>query len=475
MRSAQCPAFPLASLSIALLLAGCAVGPDYVRPAMPVPAGFKEDPDWKPAQPSDRSMPAAWWKAFDDADLDALAEQVAVANQNIRVAEANYRESAALARQAFAALFPVVSLDASATRSKGSSGATAARSVAPATFDSVTLGATWTVDLWGGLRRSLEEARANASASAGDLAATTLSLQGQLVADYLSLRVSDEQRRLLEDAVDAYQKSLDLTDSRYRAGVAARSDVTQAQAQLEATRAQSIDVRISRAQLEHAIAVLIGKAPADFSIAPRPYQLQFPIVPALLPATLLERRPDVAAAERRAAAANAQIGVATAAFFPTLTLSANGGYSAPSGASLFSVPYRVWSLGPTLAEKLFDAGARSAAREQAVASWDAATATYRQTVLAALQNVEDSLASLRILAQESVVEATAVKAAQESLALTTSQYKGGTVSYLNVITAQTTELTSRQNALTIDGRRAAATVQLIQALGGGWEGLQPQN
>ncbi len=465
----------VASGAVGLMLAGCAVGPDYVRPSMPVPAGFKEDPDWKPAQPADGRMPPTWWKAFNDAELDAFAEQVATANQDVRVAEASYRESVALAQQAFAALFPGVGLDASATRSQGSTGTTASRSVRPATFESVTLAATWEVDLWGRLRRSLEAARATAGASAADLAATTLSLQGQLVADYLSLRVADEQRRLLEDAVEAYEKSLQLTESRYRAGVAARSDVTQAQAQLEATRAQSIDIRISRSQLEHAIAVLIGKAPADFSIAPRPYSLQLPSVPALLPSTLLERRPDVAAAERRAAAANAQIGVAQAAFFPTLTLDASGGYSAPSGASLFSVPYRVWSLGPALAEKLFDAGARSAAREQAVAGWDAATATYRKTVLAALQNVEDSLASLRILAQESVVEAAAVKAAQESLELTISQYKGGTVSYLNVITAQTTELSSRQNALAIDGRRAAATVQLIQALGGGWEAPQKQD
>jgi NodT family efflux transporter outer membrane factor (OMF) lipoprotein len=462
-------------LLAALLLAGCAVGPDYVRPDMQLPSGFKEDPDWKPAQPSDGTMPAAWWTSFNDGDLDTLAAQVAVANQDVRVAEANYRESVALARQAFAGLFPVLNVDASITRSQGATGTTASRSVRPATFDSVTLGTSWEVDLWGGLRRSLEAAQATARAGQSDLAATTLSLQGQLVADYLSLRVADEQRRLLEDAVDAYEKSLELTESRYRAGVAARSDVSQAQAQLEATRAQSIDVRISRAQLEHAIGVLVGKPPADFSIAPRSYQLQFPTVPALLPATLLERRPDVAAAERRAAAANAKIGVAQAAFFPTLTLSANGGFSAPSGASLFSVPFRVWSLGPALAEKLFDAGARSAAREQAVAGWDAATATYRKTVLSALQNVEDSLAALRILAQEAVVEAAAVKAAQESLALTISQYKGGTVSYLNVITAQTTELSSRQNALAIDGRRAAATVQLIQALGGGWEGLQKQN
>jgi NodT family efflux transporter outer membrane factor (OMF) lipoprotein len=463
---------PLAGASIALLLAGCAVGPDYVRPAMPLPAGFKEDPDWKPANPSDGRMPAAWWKIFNDQDLDALADQVAGANQDVRLAEANYREADALARQAFAGLFPVINLNASSIRSQGASGTTASRSVRPTTFDSVTLGTSWEVDLWGGLRRSLEAAQASARASAADLAATTLSLQGQLVSDYLSLRVADEQRRLLEDAVDAYQKSLDLTQSRYRAGVAARSDVTQAQAQLEATRAQAIDVRISRAQLEHAIAILVGKPPADFSIATRPYQLQFPDVPPLLPSTLLERRPDVAAAERRAAVANAQIGVATAAFFPTVTLDASGGYSAPSGVSLFSVPYRVWSLGPSLAEKLFDAGARSAAREQAVAGWDAATATYRKTVLTALQNVEDSLASLRILAQEAVVESAAVKAAQESLALTVSQYKGGTVSYLNVITAQTTELTSRQNALTIDGRRATATVQLMQALGGGWDAKQ---
>ena len=294
-RSAAC-------LLAALLLAACAVGPDYVRPALQLPAGFKEDPDWKPAQPSDGRISAPWWQIFNDQDLDTLVEQVAAANQDVRVAEANYRQATALARQAFAGLFPVISLNASSVRTQGASGTTASRSVRPTTFDSVTLGTSWEVDLWGGLRRSLEQTQASAQASASELAATTLSLQGQLVADYLSLRVADEQRRLLEDAVDAYEKSLQLTESRYRAGVAARSDVTQAQAQLEATRAQAIDARISRAQLEHAIAVLSGKAPADLSIVVRPYQLQFPAVPALLPSALLERRPDVAAAERRAAA-----------------------------------------------------------------------------------------------------------------------------------------------------------------------------
>jgi NodT family efflux transporter outer membrane factor (OMF) lipoprotein len=463
------PSLPVAGLSIALMLAGCAVGPDYVRPAIAVPAQFKENPDWKPAQPSDQKPRAAWWRIFDDPQLDALAQQVAAANQSVQVAEANYRQAVALARQARAALFPVISASASTTRSKGSSGTVASRSVAPTTFDSVDLATSWEIDLWGGLRRSLESVQASARASAGDLAATTLSLQGQLVTDYLSLRVADEQERLLTDAVDAYQKSLDLTRSRYKFGVAALSDVTLAQAQLEATRAQAIDVRIQRAQLEHAIAILIGKAPADFSIASQPYKLQFPAVPPQLPASLLERRPDVAAAERRVAAANAQIGVAQAAFFPTLTLDASGGYSAPSSVSLFSIPARFWSVGPTLADKLFDAGARSAAKEQAVAGWQAAAATYRETVLTALQSVEDSLAALRILGQEADVEAAAVEAAQQSLDLTLSQYKGGTVSYLNVITAQTTLLTSRQSALGIDGRRATATVQLIQALGGGWE------
>ncbi len=461
-----------------LLLAGCAVGPDYVRPAIAVPAQFKEDPNWKPAQPADTRPRPDWWKAFNDDELDALAQQVARANLDVAVAEASYRQSVALARQARAALFPVLNASASMTRSESGAGATqvggsattgATRVGGSATTDSASLDASWAIDLWGGIRRSVESAQATARASAGDLAATTLSLQGQLLADYLSLRVADEQRRLLEEAVDAYEKSLRLTESRFRAGVAARSDVTQAQAQLEATRAQAIDVKILRAQLEHAIAVLVGKAPEEFAIAPRPYTLQFPSVPAQLPSTLLERRPDVAAAERRAAAANAQIGVARAAYFPTVSLGASIGYAAPSSASLFSIPNRVWSLGPSLAEKVFDAGARAAASEQAVAGWDAAAASYRKTVLAALQNVEDSLAAIHVLAEEASVEAAAVRAAQESLALTISQYKGGTVSYLNVITAQTTELTSRQNALALDGRRAAATVQLIQALGGGWQ------
>jgi len=465
-------AFKLASafaIGLAFLLAACAVGPDYQRPSASLPAAYKEDPDWKPAQPADTLPREAWWKLFNDAELDALALQVAQANQDVKVADATYRESEALARQARAALFPVISANAAATRSRGATGNSAARSNGPATFESVTLGGSWEVDLWGGLRRSLEAANANAQADQAQLAATTLSLQGQLVSDYLSLRVADEQRHLLDDAVEAYEKSLQLTESRYRGGVAALSDVSQARAQLEATRAQSIDIRITRAQLEHAIAVLVGKAPADLSIAPRTYQLQFPPVPAQLPSALLERRPDIAAAERHAEAANAQIGVARAAFFPTLTLNASGGFSAPSGASLFSIPYRVWSVGPALAEKLFDAGARIAASDQAVAGWDAAAASYRKTVLSALQNVEDNLVALRVLTQEAGVEVEAVKAAQQSLTLTISQYKGGTVSYLNVITAQQTELSSRQTALAIDGRRAAATVQLIEALGGGWQ------
>jgi NodT family efflux transporter outer membrane factor (OMF) lipoprotein len=268
--------------------------------------------------------------------------------------------------------------------------------------------------------------------------------------------------------VQAYQRSLDLTQNRYRGGVAAQSDVAQARAQLEATKAQAIDVGIQRGQMEHAIAVLLGKVPEEFSLPRRPFDLNVPAVPAQLPAALLQRRPDVASAERLAAAANAQIGIAQAAYFPTLTLSATGGYRAPSGANLLSMPYRFWSLGPTLAETLFDAGARGAIKAEAVAAYDAAAATYRKSVLTALQNVEDELLALRLLAQESAVEDAAVAASEETLRLTTNQYKAGTVSYLNVIIAQTTALNDRVTALNIHGRQLAASVQLFTGLGGDW-------
>jgi NodT family efflux transporter outer membrane factor (OMF) lipoprotein len=367
--------------------------------------------------------------------------------------------------QTRAGFFPTVSASAGLTRSAN---ATNGLKLPPATVDQAAISASWVPDLWGSVRRSLEAAHANEASSAADLANAVLSLQSALATDYFSLRVADEQQRLLEEAVLAYQRSLDLTESRYRGGVAQQSDVAQAKAQLEATKAQAIDVGIGRGQMEHAIAVLLGKAPEDFSLPRRAFDLIVPAVPAQLPASLLQRRPDVASAERLAAAANAQIGIAQAAYFPTLTLSATGGYRAPSGADLLTAPYRYWSLGPSLAETLFDAGARGAIKQQAIAGYDAAAATYRKSVLSALQNVEDELLALRLLAQETTVEDAAVAAAEETLRLTTNQYKAGTVSYLNVIIAQTTALNDRVTALNIRGRQVAASVQLFTGLGGDW-------
>jgi NodT family efflux transporter outer membrane factor (OMF) lipoprotein len=456
---------PLAALLCATL-AACAVGPDYVRPGFAMPKSFKEAPDWAPAQPADGAARGPWWQGFHSAELDGLEQQAAAANQDIVIAEARYRQAQAATAQARSALFPTLAASAGATRSAN---AVTGVPMPPATLDAAALSASWVPDLWGAVRRNVEQQRANEESSAATVANAVLSLQSVLATDYFALRVADEQQRLLEEAVTAYERSLELTQSRYRGGVAARTDVVQAEAQLEATRQQALDVGIGRAQMEHAIAVLLGKAPSEFSIARRAYDLTAPAVPAQLPSNLLQRRPDVAAAERLAAAANAQIGIAQAAYFPTLTLSATGGYRAPSGADLLSAPYRYWSLGPALAETLFDAGARSAAKQQATANYDAAVATYRKALLAALQNVEDQLVALRILDQETTVEDAAVHASEETLRLTINQYKAGTVSYLNVITAQTTALTDRVTALAIRGRQLAATVQLIAALGGDWQ------
>ncbi len=455
---------PLSAL-LGAALAACAVGPDYQRPVVGAPAAFKEDGDWQQAQPADTAERGPWWKSFGDPDLDRLQDEATHANQDLAIAEAHYRAALAAVDQSRAALFPTVSASAGLSRSAN---ATNGLKLPPATLDLVSVSASWVPDLWGGIRRGLEAAKANAQANQADLGNAVLSLQSTLAIDYFSLRVADEQQRLLEEAVQAYQHSLDLTQSRYRGGVAARTDVAQAQAQLEATKAQAIDAGIIRGQMEHAIAVLLGKTPEEFSLAPRPFVLTAPTVPPQLPASLLQRRPDVAAAERLAAAANAQIGVAQAAYFPTLTLSATGGYRAPSGAQLLTVPYRYWSLGPTLAQTLFDAGARGAVKEQAIANYDAAVATYRKTVLGALQNVEDQLLALRLLGQEAAVQDAAVQAAEETLRLTTNQYKAGTVSYLNVIVAQTTALTDHITVLNIRSRQLAATAQLFAGLGGDW-------
>jgi NodT family efflux transporter outer membrane factor (OMF) lipoprotein len=334
------------------------------------------------------------------------------------------------------------------------------------------LNAGWEADLWGRLRRGVESSQASAQASAADLAAARLSAQAELASNYFQLRILDGQKQLLDDTVAAFQKTLDLTKNRYVAGVAAKVDVVQAETQLKSTRAQAIDLGVQRAQLEHAIAILIGKQPAEFSVAPVPLVATMPRIPAGLPSELLERRPDVAAAERRAAAANAQIGVAKAAYFPSLTLSASGGYRSASASDLFTAPSRFWSIGPALAQSIFDAGLRRAQTEQAIAAYEATVAQYRQAVLAGFQEVEDNLAALRILEEEAQVQEEAARAARESVVLTTNQYKAGIVSYVNVVTVQTTQLNNERTAVGILGRRLVAAVNLVKALGGGWSAAE---
>ncbi len=460
-----------ALLAMPVLLAGCAVGPDYVRPTVDVPAAFKEASNWTTAEPAEQAPVGHWWKIYGDPDLDQLMAQVEVSNQNVHAAEAQYRKAAALLDSARAAWFPTVTGDLSSTRSRSAAGTGFQPGVAKA--DRVSLSAGWEADVWGRIRRSVESGEATAQASAADLRAALLSAQATLAQSYMQLRVTDAQRKMLDDTTIAYERSLQITRNRYEAGVAARLDVAQAEAQLRQTQAQAVDLGVQRAQLEHAIAILIGKAPAEFTLPPRPTLPDLPDVPGALPSALLERRPDIAGAERRVAAANAGIGVAQAAFFPALTLSGTGGYQSSGFANLISAPNRFWSVGPALALTLFDGGARSAAKAQAVAGYDASVASYRQTVLSAFQEVEDNLASLRILAEEALYQRDAARAAAESLTLADNQYRAGTVSYLNVVSAQATSLSADRAAIDIAGRRLVASVGLLKALGGDWRTVSP--
>ena len=458
----------------AAALGGCTLGPNYARPDAETPTAYKEAQGWKEAQPHETEPRGDWWTVFNDPQLDALVKQVEVSNQTIRAAEARVREARALTQAAQAAYFPIVTANASATRSGGRAGTGANSATSsgqgggPRNNFNVALDVNWEIDLWGRVRRTVEAGEATAQASVADLEAAKLSAQAQLAEDYFLLRVQDAQIRLLRDTVDAYDKSLQTTRNQYAVGVAARADVAQAETQLKSTQAQALDAGVQRAQLEHAIAVLLGKSPAAFSIASEVVATTFPPIPPGLPSELLERRPDIAAAERRTAAANAQVGIAEAAFFPSLTLSATGGFQSSVLSQLFSLPSRYWSLGPALAQTLFDAGLRRAQSAQAMATYDENVANYRQTVLSGFQEVEDNLAALRILEQEVAVQDEAVKSAQESLAITLNQYRAGIANYLAVVVAQATALSNERAALTILGRRLTASVALIKALGGGW-------
>jgi len=452
-----------------VLISGCAVGPDYVRPQMDLPTTYKEQGPWKTAEPGQIDSHQHWWKAYGDSVLNDLIGQANQANQNIHLAEAQYRQAQATASLARASLWPTVGASAGFSRAQTNSYGT----LHLVNTDAIGLNASWEPDIWGTVRRSIEAGEASSQASAATLAAARLSIQATLAQDYLQLRVTDLQKDLYQSTVVAYTRSLELTQHQYTAGVALRSDVAQAETQLRAAQAQLIDLDATRNQLEHAIAILVGKAPAAFSLAPvnsdaAALQASMPAIPTGLPSDLLERRPDIANAERLAAAANANIGVARSAYFPTLTLGATGGYSSLSYAQLFDVPSRIWSLGSTLAATLFDGGARSARTDQATAAFDAAVATYKQTVLGGLQEVEDNLSTLRVLDQESVTQDLAVKAAQLSERLALSQYQAGTVTYLSVVTAQAAALTNERTAAQLLGRQLVASVALIKATGGGW-------
>ncbi|MDA8414125.1 MAG: efflux transporter outer membrane subunit [Desulfobacteraceae bacterium] len=458
-------------LALSLLPAGCTVGPEYVRPTpveTAMPATFKELQGWKVAHPQSDTISERWWEIYNDPTLNALEEQVAVSNLNVAAAEAQFRQARAVVQAAKAGYYPSLTVGASATRSKSSGHISTNSSGTTASNFQLPLDLTWELDLWGRIRRGVEAGQANAQASAADLAAATLSAQAALAGNYFQLRVLDAQRQLLDATTAVYRKSLDMTTNRYAAGVAARSDVLQAETQLRSTEAQAIDLGIQRAQLEHAIALLIGKPPAAFSLPATTLTAAVPAIPIGLPSELLERRPDIASSERKMAAANAQIGVAQAAYYPTIQLSAAGGFSSSSLATWFAWPSRFWSIGPSASATLFDGGLRSAQTDQARAAYDATVAAYRETVLTGFQEVEDNLAALRILEDETRVQDQAVKAARQVVTITTNQYQAGTVAYLNVLVAQSTALANERTALGLAGQRLAASVLLVKALGGGW-------
>jgi NodT family efflux transporter outer membrane factor (OMF) lipoprotein len=461
--------FSLATI-VALLCAGCMVGPDYFKPSVPMTATYKEDQGWKLARPSDTIPRGKWWEIFGDPQLNALEEQVSEANQNVKVAEAHFRQARALIGFARAGLFPTVTAGATANSVRDSTNrpfVTSANGASTGDF-LLTGDISYEIDLWGRIRRSVTAAREEAQATAGDLESARLSIQAELAFDYLELRSADAQQRLLNDTVQAFKEALQLTINRFEGGAAPKSDVAQAQTQLETTQVQATDIGVQRAQLEHAIAVLIGKPPAEFSLQPAPLDLQPPDIPAGLPSELLERRPDIAAAERRVAEANEQIGIAKAAYFPTVTFNALLGFESSSIRNLGGWQSFLWAVGSSLAQTIFDGGRRRATSEAALANYDATVASYRQATLDAFQQVEDNLAALRILEQETQQQDRAVVSARESLQLFTNRYKGGVDNYLQVITAQTVALTNERNQVDIMRRRMDASVLLVKALGGGW-------
>lgn len=479
----RCTLMTFVALLLLLLivaLQGCTVGPKYVKPSVPTTTAYKEEApasyqgsqSWSPASPADQASRGKWWEVFGDPKLNTLEEQVATSNQDLKVFDARFREARAAIRFNRAAQFPTVSTSPSGSFVKNSDFSPSFPTRVPEAQTGsfvLPIDLSYEIDLWGRVRRSVAAAREEAQATAGDYATAKLSLEADLAMDYFELRSADAQKRLLDDTVTAYTDNVQLTESRFKGGVAPRADVAQAQTQLDTTRVQDTDVTVQRAELEHAIAILIGKPPAEFSLPEAPLDSQPPAVPVGLPSDLLQRRPDIAAAERRVAEANQQIGIARAAYFPTVTLDGTAGFSSSRASNWFTWPSAFWAVGPGLAETLFDAGRRRATSESARANYDAAVATYRQTSLTAFQEVEDNVAALRILENEAQQQEQAVASSKDSLQLFTNRYRGGVDTYLQVITAQTTELANERNAIDIQRRRMDASVLLVKALGGGWD------
>ena len=459
----------LKALLTALILLGasaCAVGPDYKRPVFETTAAYKEQGDWKPSEPEDTLSRGPWWHIFNDPVLDGLEQQVNVSNQNLKAAEDAYLQARALVDQARAGFWPTIAANVSRQFGEPVAGASTV------SLNSAGASADWQIDIWGQIRRTVESDVASAQASDAAVAAARLSAQATLAIDYFELRAQDSLKTLLDDTVLDEQRSLQITQNRYGFGVAAKADVVTAQTQLLSSQASQVNVAIARAQYEHAIAVLIGQQPASFALPAEALRTDVPTAPTGLPSTLLERRPDVAQAERKMAAANAQIGIARAAYFPNLTLSGSLSYTSDTLSRLLTAPNRVWAVGPALAETVFDGGLRRAQVAQARAAYNVSVDGYRQTVLSGLQQVEDNLVTLRVLEQQAGIEEATVAAAHEAERLTLNQYTAGTVPYTSVITAQTTTLASEQTALTVLLNRLTASVSLIEALGGGWHATQ---
>ncbi|MGO8766155.1 MAG: efflux transporter outer membrane subunit [Limisphaerales bacterium] len=468
----------LCLIVLAVIFSGCSFAPKYTQPSVETSAAFKESSAatnlWKIAQPGDDEVRSNWWCVFNNPQLDLLEDQVTISNQNVAAAFANFLYARALVREARAQLYPTLVANPSVTRSQQSQSSQTGSSSrnAYSTDYALPLDATWQLDLWGRIRNSIKASAAEAQASAADLENTRLTAQAELASDYFALRGQDTLEQLFDDTVTAYRQSYELEKVLFKTGIASDQDVAQAETQLETAQAQNTNLGILRAQLEHAIAMLIGRPASSFSIPRSTLNATLPAIPTGVPSQLLERRPDIAAAERNVAAANAQIGVAKAAYFPTITLSASGGFESVTPESLLQWPSRFWSIGAGAGETIFDAGTRSATVAQYRAAYDNAVAQYRQTVLTAFQQVEDNLASLRILNQEIQQQETAVNSSQRYFDLATNRYKLGIDSYLNVITAQTTLLANRQTLVNLRTQQMTASLQLIEALGGGWNESQ---